>query len=43
MQRVKDIREASATLWYRLTYQRAGDTILLRRIGTHDVLYEEHG
>ncbi len=41
MQGVKDIWEASVTLSYRLTYQRTGDTIVLRRIGTHDVLYEE--
>lgn len=41
MQGVKDIWEASVTLSYRLTYQRTAGTIVLRRVGTHDVLYEE--
>jgi len=43
IQGVKDIWEARVTLSYRLTYQRAGDAIVLRRVGTHDVVYEERG
>jgi mRNA-degrading endonuclease YafQ of YafQ-DinJ toxin-antitoxin module len=43
MQGLKDIWEASMTMSYRLTFQRAGDTIILRRVGTHDVLKSEVG
>ena len=43
MQGVKDIWEASITLSYRLTFHRAGDTLILRRVGTHDILGTEMG
>lgn len=43
MQGVKDIWEASITMSYRLTFHRAGDTIILRRVGTHDILQTEIG
>lgn len=44
--RLKKIRgaegmwEARVTLGYRKTLQMAGDTLILRRIGAHDVLRE---
>jgi len=43
MQGVKDIWEASISMSYRLTFHRAGDTIILRRVGTHDILGAETG
>lgn len=41
MQGVKDIWEASITMSYRLTFYRGGDSIILRRVGTHDILIKE--
>jgi len=41
MQGVKNIWEASVTMSYRLTFHRGGDTITLRRVGTHDILVKE--
>ncbi len=41
MKGLKGIWEASVTMSYRITYQRAGDTLILRRIGTHDMLRHE--
>ena len=34
----RDIWEARVTSSYRFTFQWAGNTVLLRRIGTHDIL-----
>lgn len=41
MKAVDDIWEASISMAYRLTYQIAGDNVILRRIGTHDILMKE--
>ena len=41
MHGLEDIWEARVTLSYRITFQRTGDTLLLRRIGTHDNLERE--
>ncbi len=41
MQGLKDIWEASVTAAYRLTFHRVDDTIILRRVGTHDILKKE--
>jgi mRNA-degrading endonuclease RelE of RelBE toxin-antitoxin system len=41
MQGVKNLWEARVSLSYRITYQFEGERILLRRIGTHDVLRKE--
>ena len=38
---VEHVWEASVTMSYRMTYYFAGDTIILRRIGTHDILRRE--
>ncbi len=38
MKGLEDIWEASVTMSYRITYQRAGQALILRRIGTHDIL-----
>jgi len=38
MQDPRDIWEARITRSYRFTFQRKGDTVVLRRIGTHDIL-----
>ena len=43
MQGLADVWEASVTMSYRMTFQRAGDTFILRRVGTHDVLKAEMG
>jgi mRNA interferase RelE/StbE len=40
---LEDIWEASVSMSYRITYQTAGDTLTLRRIGTHDILKKEGG
>jgi mRNA-degrading endonuclease YafQ of YafQ-DinJ toxin-antitoxin module len=40
MQGVENIWEASATLSYRITEVR-GETLVLRRVGTHDILRKE--
>ena len=34
----KDIYEIRVSRNYRITYQKMGDTIFLRKIGTHDLL-----
>ena len=34
----RDIWEGRITRGYRFTFQIAGDTYILRRIGTHDIL-----
>jgi len=36
-----EIWEASVTMAYRITFQWVGKTLILRRIGTHDVLKKE--
>ncbi len=36
----EDIWEARITRGYRMTLNIAGDTIILRRVGTHDILRE---
>ncbi len=41
MKGVGNIWEARITLAYRVTFHRAGDTLILRRIGTHDILQKE--
>ena len=41
MQGLEDIGEARVTLSYRITFQRMGDALILRRIGTHDILKRE--
>ena len=41
MQGLEGIWEASVTMSYRLTFHRAGDTLILRRVGTHDILKTE--
>ncbi|MEK6544086.1 MAG: hypothetical protein AABZ44_06605 [Elusimicrobiota bacterium] len=33
-----DIYELRVSLNYRITYQKAGDTAYLRKVGTHDLL-----
>jgi len=43
MQGVESIWEASVTLSYRITYEVSGETLVLRRIGTHDILRKEKG
>jgi mRNA-degrading endonuclease YafQ of YafQ-DinJ toxin-antitoxin module len=41
MKGAKDIWEASVSMSYRISYQLVGDKIILRRIGTHDILRSE--
>jgi mRNA-degrading endonuclease YafQ of YafQ-DinJ toxin-antitoxin module len=41
MQGVENIWEASVTLSYRITYEVRGETLVLRRVGTHDILRKE--
>jgi len=41
MKAVEDIWEASISMAYRVTYQIAGNDLILRRIGTHDILKKE--
>ena len=41
MKATEDIWEASISMAYRLTYQIAGQNLILRRIGTHDILKKE--
>jgi mRNA-degrading endonuclease YafQ of YafQ-DinJ toxin-antitoxin module len=41
MQGVEDIWEASVTLSYRITYEVRAETVVLRRIGAHDILRKE--
>ena len=38
MEEQKDIWELRVSASYRLTFQISGDTYILRRVGTHDVL-----
>lgn len=38
MEGYPDIYEASVTKGHRLTFQVSGDTYVLRRVGTHDIL-----
>jgi len=41
MQGAGNIWEASVTLSYRITYELRGETLVLRRTGTHDILRKE--
>jgi len=41
MKGLEDIWEASVSMSYRITYQLAGNVLILRRIGTHDILKKE--
>ena len=41
MKGLEDTWEASVSLTYRITYQTSSDSLLLRRIGTHDVLKKQ--
>lgn len=41
MKGAEGIWEARVSLSYRITYQVVGETIILRRIGTHDILRTE--
>ena len=41
MKGTTDIWEASVSMSYRISYQLVGDKIILRRIGTHDILRSE--
>ncbi len=43
LQGTADRWEASVTMSYRIVYQLADDTLILRRIGTHDILRKEGG
>ncbi len=36
-----DVWEARVSLSYRITYQVSGDTLILRRVGAHDILNKE--
>jgi mRNA interferase RelE/StbE len=37
----KDTWEARVSLSYRITYQVSGDTLIVRRVSTHDILEKE--
>ena len=39
MEDPRSIWEVSITMNYRFTFTRDGDTIFLRRVGTHDILH----
>lgn len=41
MEGVEEIWEMSVTRIYRITFQREGNIVLLRNIGTHDILRRE--
>jgi len=41
MQKVENIWEASVTMSHRITYEVTGETLILRRIGPHDILRAE--
>jgi mRNA-degrading endonuclease YafQ of YafQ-DinJ toxin-antitoxin module len=41
MKGTNDVWEARVPISDRITYQVSGDTIILRRVGTHDILKEE--
>jgi len=41
VQGAKDLWEARVSISYRITFHRTGDRIILRRIGTHDILDKE--
>jgi mRNA-degrading endonuclease YafQ of YafQ-DinJ toxin-antitoxin module len=38
---VENVWEASVTMSYRMTYEVSGEALILRRIGTHDILRKE--
>ena len=41
MEGTENIWEASVTMSHRITYEVSRDTLVLRRIGTHDILKAE--
>jgi mRNA-degrading endonuclease RelE of RelBE toxin-antitoxin system len=41
MEGTQKVWEARVSLSYRITYQLAEDALLLRRVGTHDILRKE--
>ncbi len=41
MQGTEDRWEASVSMSYRITYEIAGEKLILRRVGTHDILKRE--
>jgi len=41
MQGTSDIWEARVSGAYRMTFQKMGESLVLRRIGSHDVLKKE--
>jgi addiction module RelE/StbE family toxin len=41
LEKVENIWEATVTMSYRITYEISGQTLILRRIGTHDILKVE--
>jgi mRNA-degrading endonuclease YafQ of YafQ-DinJ toxin-antitoxin module len=41
LEATRDVWEISVTRSYRITFQRAGQVVLLRNIGTHDILKRE--
>jgi mRNA-degrading endonuclease YafQ of YafQ-DinJ toxin-antitoxin module len=41
MHGVEGIWEARVSISQRITFELAGDTLILRRIGTHDILRKE--
>jgi mRNA-degrading endonuclease YafQ of YafQ-DinJ toxin-antitoxin module len=41
MESVENIWEASVTMSHRITYEISGQTLILRRIGIHDILKAE--
>jgi mRNA-degrading endonuclease YafQ of YafQ-DinJ toxin-antitoxin module len=43
MQRAEGIWEASVSMSYRMTFYWTGNTIILKRIGTHDILKKDSG
>ena len=43
MQGPETVWEASVAMSHRITFHRAGDTLILRRVGTHDILQTEKG
>ena len=43
MQGLENVWEASVTMSYHITFHRTGDTLIPRRVGTHDILKREKG
>ena len=41
MEGTQKVWEARVSLSYRITYQLADDALILRRVGTHDILRKE--